>query len=72
LPSINTEQQTGANATPVSPLTVRINDAASMLGLSRSSIYNLANDGRLRIVRIAGRSLVVAQDIHNLVAEAVA
>ncbi len=60
-----------AECTPVQPLTVRVNDAAAMLSLSRTSLYALAKSGQLRLVRIAGRSLVPMEDIKRLVAEAV-
>ena len=38
----------------------RINEAAALLGISRSTIYKLAAEGQVRLVKIAGRTLVPA------------
>ncbi|WP_404977821.1 helix-turn-helix domain-containing protein [Asticcacaulis sp. BE141] len=58
--------------TGLQPLSVCINDAAALIGVSRSSIYNLAREKRLRIGSIAGRSVVPVADLVNLVQEACA
>ncbi len=54
------------------PLTLRINDAAKALGIGRSSIYRLINQGKLRTVKIAGRTLVPATEVHRIVDRAIA
>jgi excisionase family DNA binding protein len=38
----------------------RINDAARKLSVSRSTLYALANKGKLKVIKIAGRTLVLA------------
>jgi excisionase family DNA binding protein len=43
-----------------------VNDAAKVTGLSRSSIYNLIGEGRLRSVLVAGRRLIPADALHDL------
>jgi hypothetical protein len=43
-----------ANQTDPEPLTVNIDDAARMLGISRSAAYNYARDGSLPTIRIGG------------------
>lgn len=43
-----------ANQTNSEPLTVDIDDAAKMLGISRSTAYNYARDGSLPTIRIGG------------------
>jgi excisionase family DNA binding protein len=52
------------------PLAVRINDAADMLGLSRPTVYRMAREGHIKIVKIAGRSLVPFADLQRVVEEA--
>ena len=54
------------------PLTLRINDAAKALGIGRSSIYRLINQGKLRTVKIAGRTLVPATEVRRIVDRAIA
>jgi excisionase family DNA binding protein len=47
----------------------RVDEAASLLGVSRATLYKLAADGRIRLVKIGGRTLVPASEIER-VAEA--
>jgi Helix-turn-helix domain len=48
----------GARGPPIEPLGRRINDAARALGVCRSTIYSLANAGKIRLVHIAVRTVV--------------
>lgn len=54
------------------PVAYGISDAAVALGLSRRSIYNLIDAGRIRKVKIGRRSLIPATDILALMPEAAA
>ncbi len=54
----------------VKPILVGITEAATMLGLGRSSIYRLINDGKLDPVRLGGRTLIRIADIERLVERA--
>lgn len=56
----------GGGVPAVSPIAYRINDAAKAMGLSRSTLYSLAKQGRLRIRKIAGRSVIAADDLRAL------
>lgn len=47
-------------------LSYRINEACHVMGLSRSTIYNLAAQGKLTIRKVAGRSLVARSDLLAL------
>jgi excisionase family DNA binding protein len=58
--------------TPVAPVAVRLNDAAKMIGIGRSSLYELINENKLQTVRIAGRRLVPVSAIHELIDKAAA
>ncbi len=40
------------------PLALRVKDAASALGCSRSTLYLLMKRGKLRSVKIAGRRVI--------------
>jgi excisionase family DNA binding protein len=50
-----------------SPITHTLNDAARITGLSRSTLYRHAAAGRLRMVRVGGRTLVDAVSLRVLV-----
>ena len=45
-----------------------IDAACKACGLSRSKVYELIRDGELAIAKIGRRSLIAADDLHNLVA----
>jgi excisionase family DNA binding protein len=51
-------------------LAYRINDACHVLSISRSSIYNMIGDGRLKSISIAGRTLIPRTEIDRLLEEA--
>lgn len=53
------------------PRARRINDACAALGVSRSHLYNLAGEGKLRLVRIGNRTVVPETEIDRLLGEAV-
>lgn len=50
-------------------LAYRVNEAADLLGLSRSSIYVLFKTGQLPFIKVAGRRLVRRSDLLKLLAE---
>ena len=52
------------------PLAVSINDAAKTLGLGRTSIYAMINDGRLDAFKLGRRTLVTTESIRRLVTAA--
>ncbi len=52
------------------PLVYRINDFCNVIGLSRTSIYELIKDGKLKSVKIAGRTLIPATEAQRLLSEA--
>jgi len=45
-----------------------VREVVEMTSLSRSTIYNLAKAGRLRLCRIGGRSVVLHDDLVALFA----
>ncbi len=52
------------------PYAVGIVEAAKLLSLSRSSIYNLIAQNRLRAVRVGSRRLIPLASVKALLAEA--
>lgn len=48
-------------------IAVSINDAARALGLGRTSIYSLINDGKLEARKLGRRTLVTTQSIRALI-----
>ena len=49
------------------PLTYTLNAAAAASGLSRSTLYRHAAAGKLRLVKVGGRTLVDANSLRALV-----
>jgi excisionase family DNA binding protein len=50
-------------------LAYRINDAAAVTGLSRSKLYELIAEGRLRSIKVAGRRLIPRDALEALLSE---
>jgi excisionase family DNA binding protein len=44
----------------------RIDEACHCLGIGRTSLYALVKSGELKLIKIAGRSLVPASEIERL------
>ena len=51
---------------PDTALAYRVNDAARIAGLSRSSLYVLIGEGKLRSVLVAGRRLIPADALREI------
>jgi excisionase family DNA binding protein len=56
----------GAPLPPDVAITYRVNDAAKVVGLSRSKIYELIGEGKLRSVMVAGRRLIPSDALRDL------
>jgi excisionase family DNA binding protein len=48
-------------------VTASVNDTARSLGLGRTKVYELINDGKLATIKIGRRTLVKAESIRALV-----
>lgn len=57
-------------ATGSSPLAYRVNDAARASGISRSSLYELISSGALTSIKVAGRRLILADDLRSFLESA--
>jgi excisionase family DNA binding protein len=54
---------------PIEPWAYRVNDAARVVGLGRSTLYELAAEGRLKMIKVAGRTLIPAESLRALLQE---
>jgi len=45
------------------PLAYRIRDAATALGIGRSTLYELIKDGEIAIVKVGSRTLITATEL---------
>ena len=52
------------------PLCFRIDDACRALGIGRTALYAQIAAGRLKAIKIAGRTLITRAEIERLIAEA--
>jgi excisionase family DNA binding protein len=67
LHSIEDNSRKGSIPLPLDTvLAYRVNDAAKVAGLSRSSLYSLMSEGKLRSILVAGRRLIPADALRDL------
>ena len=62
------EQITRVMGPQVTPITVRIPDACRMIGIGRSKMYELIQEGRIEIVKLGTSTLVVVESLYTLIA----
>jgi excisionase family DNA binding protein len=58
--------ENGLGASLRERLSLRVNEAAAVTGLSRSTLYVLMRKGALRSVRVAGRRLIPRDALEAL------
>jgi excisionase family DNA binding protein len=58
--------QNTAHLRPEEKLAFRVNEAVAVSGLSRSTLYELLKDGKLRAVKIGGRRLILRESLQAL------
>jgi excisionase family DNA binding protein len=54
---------------PIAPLAYRIPDAVRVSGVSKSKLYALAAEGKLRLSRVGGRTLISHAELQRLIDE---
>lgn len=52
---------------PVEPICVRVNDAARMIGIGRTKLYELISSGELETVKIGKATRITTDSLHRLV-----
>lgn len=50
-------------------LAYRVNEACAALGIGRTSLYELVKTGELKVIKIAGRTLVPRTELERLLAD---
>ena len=56
----------------LNPILVGIPEAARLMGLGRSKLYQILNDGELNLIKLGGRSLISVDELRSYVAEKLA
>ena len=51
----------------VEPICVRINDAARMIGVGRTKLYQLISSGELETIKIGKATRITTASLHKLV-----
>ena len=52
---------------PIEPICVRINDAARMIGIGRTKLYELISSGELETIKIGKATRVTTASLRELV-----
>ena len=52
------------------PLALRINDTCSAIGIGRTNLYAMIAAGKIKAIKIAGRTLIPRSEIDRLIADA--
>ena len=52
---------------PAAPICVRVNDAARMIGVGRTKLYELISSGELETVKIGKATRITTASLHKLV-----
>ena len=60
---------TTLDAQPTAPMCVPINEAARLLSIGRTSVYELLKTGELRSRKVGNRTLVTMASIREFVGE---
>ena len=51
----------------VEPICVRVNDAARMIGVGRTKLYELISSGELETIKIGKATRITTASLHRLV-----
>lgn len=61
-----TNHRTANSVSTVGKMAYRVNEACQCLGIGRTSLYELVKAGDLKLIKIAGRTLVPRSEIERL------
>lgn len=53
--------------TPLNPISVGMRGATEISSLGRTTLYQLAKEGKLPLKKVCGRTLIMVADLHRLV-----
>ncbi len=60
--------RTRAAPAEVERLAFRVKDACTAAGIGRTTLYKLAGEGHLRLIKVGGRTLIDAASLRALIA----
>ena len=52
---------------PIEPICVKVNDAARMIGVGRTKLYELISSGELETIKIGKATRITTASLHRLV-----
>lgn len=52
---------------PVDPICIRVNDAARMIGVGRTKLYELISSGELEAIKIGKATRITTASLYDLV-----
>lgn len=52
---------------PVEPLCVKVNDAARMIGVGRTKLYELIASGEIEAIKLGKSTRIMTASLHELV-----
>lgn len=60
-----------ANSSPldIQRLAHPLPEASHLLGISKSTVYRLVNSGKIRMIKVAGRSVIPNSEIRRVASE---
>jgi excisionase family DNA binding protein len=53
---------------PANAVAYRVNTACDMLGIGRATLYKAINEGKLRSIKVLGRTVIPRSEIERLAA----
>ena len=52
---------------PVEPICVKVNDAARMIGVGRTKLYELIASGEIEVIKLGKSTRITTASLHKLV-----
>ena len=52
---------------PVEPICVKVNDAARMIGVGRTKLYELIASGEIEVVKLGKSTRITTASLHKMV-----
>ncbi|MBY6055345.1 helix-turn-helix domain-containing protein [Leisingera daeponensis] len=59
--------QSKSEQAPVKPIYVRVRDVQEVFGISKRTVYRLNSEGKVRIHKFGGMSLLKVEDMEGLI-----
>ncbi|QQN73333.1 helix-turn-helix domain-containing protein [Croceicoccus sp. YJ47] len=63
----NDQRTERKNQSAIEPIAMRVPEACRYLGIGRSTLYVLINEGEIEIIKLGSSTLVLAESLRSLV-----